>query len=155
MDVRYVVVGAAICALASVSISADSHSEFEDAFRGAVVHCKSPEQTVVYRIDLVQSKPIGTPASDEEEARVKKLLTESNMPYDRVKHRASYEFVLNMIRATKVPRVQILPHDDSSSFQSTTNCLKDIAQEAHLEIEFVESLSGDTVTVAPADSHSR
>jgi len=155
MSVRYVVFGAAICSLISVSSIAGPSSEFEDAFRGAVVHCKSPEQTVVYRIDLEPSKPAGTPASAEEEARVKKLLAESNLPYDRVKHRASYEFVLNMIRATKVPKVQIMPRDDSASFLSTTNCLKEIAQEAQLVIKFVESLSGDTVTISPSDSKAQ
>jgi len=86
---------------------------------------------------------------------VKKLLAASNMPYDRVNHRASYEFVLHMVRVVKLPKIQIMPQDDSASLQSTTACLKDIAQEAHLEIQFVDALSGDISTVGPTASKTK
>jgi len=63
MKIQHVVFGATFGALFAVHASAGSSSEFEDALRGAIDHCKTPEQTVFYKIEVVQSKPAGTPAT--------------------------------------------------------------------------------------------
>lgn len=130
------VVGAIACAnvvhAASLGKSADENRQAIDA-------CKSSTQTITYSVAGRSSRSVDAPASTEEESQLKKMMADAGMAYDPINRRATYQFVLGLIRANGVIQFQITPMERSEQFDATKACLVQLAQEVGIVPEFVGS----------------
>ena len=96
----------------------------EKAFQADLDRCKaSPSQTITYRVDKVPGKPVSEAATPEEEARIQTLLAASKMPYDKVNHRVTYEFVLGMIRMKSVIGINLAGSAGDTEARAARDCL--------------------------------
>jgi hypothetical protein len=105
--------------------------------RQAIDACKSSSQTINYSVAGKSSRSIDAPASAEEESQLKKMMADAGMTYDPINRRATYQFVLGLIRANGVIQFQITPTERSAQFDTTRACLAQLAQDVGIVPEFV------------------
>lgn len=121
------------CAMPAVG---DEKEAAIEAFRQEAQSCKtSPDQQIGFELKPVPGKPVSEPATPEELARVKQLLEKSAMPYDPVNHRATYEFVLALVRAKNVAVFKVTA-ENAADVSAVRECLTKLATASGLEFQF-------------------
>lgn len=116
----------------------DDQAKAVEAFRKEAQTCKAaPAQPDIgFELKPIAGKTAAEqPATPEELERVKRLLTQANMPFDTVNHRVSFEFTLALVRVKKVASFK-LPEGDAKQAASMRDCLKKLATEVGLESRF-------------------
>jgi hypothetical protein len=123
----------------SVSVFAgDEKSAAIEGFRKEIQICKtSPDQEIYFDLVAVPGKSVSEePASPAELDRVKGLLAKSNMPYDPINHRATYEFTLALVRTKKVAVFKVRSPGKEPDLSAVRNCLGEMASSGGLEFRF-------------------
>jgi hypothetical protein len=134
---KYRICFAAICVLLSVqAIANDEKAAAIEASRTEAQTCKTaPSQTIEFELRPVAGEPASVPATPEELARVKSLLTKSGLPYDQINHRATYEFTLALVRVKNAAVFRMRPNDNADS-QTVRECLTRLATDSGLVVTF-------------------
>jgi hypothetical protein len=120
---------ACIAAVASLASAGEAVNEAQaKAFQADLDACKaSPAQTITYRVDKIPGKPVSEAATPEEEARIQALLAASKMPYDKVNHRATYEFVLALVRVKSVIGISVTGSASEAEMRASKACLSKLS----------------------------
>jgi len=124
----------------------------DDTTQQALDTCKSAYQTVSYEV-LVVEGATGEPATADEDERVKEVLTKSNLPFDKLKNRATYEATLAMVRTKKHLLVTINPSAASAAFDKTRLCIEDLIKRSNVDGNVADPLTestSNTPTIAPS-----
>ena len=120
-----------------IALAADERAEALAAFQDAAQQCKSsPTQRVSVELESVPGKPPSEPATPDELARVKDLLAKSGMPFDLRDHRASYEFVLALIRARNAAVFHVASTDAKEDLTAVRDCLAKLASSGDMGYRF-------------------
>lgn len=96
------------------ALADDEQAKAIEAFRKEAQSCKASAAAQDIGFDL---KPVAgktaseLPATPEELERVKRLLAKSNLPFDTVNHRATFEFTLALVRVKKVAAFRVTDGD--------------------------------------------
>jgi hypothetical protein len=125
-------------ACAAPALAADDRAQAFEAFRKEAQTCKaSPTQPDIG----VEMKPVAgksaaeDPATPDELERVKRLLAKSNLPFDTVNHRATFEFTLALVRVKRVAAFKV-PQADAQQDAKVRDCLARLAADVGLESLF-------------------
>jgi hypothetical protein len=105
----------------------------------AIDACKSPAQHVTYVVASSPQKALDAPVTADEDKRVRNVMAAAGVTYDPVKRRATFQMVLDLVRANGVIRFTITPSDGSIEFNNTKNCLASLANDIGAGAEFVSS----------------
>lgn len=120
------------------ALAGNEEAQALEAFRKEAQTCKaSPSQPDIgFEMKPVAGKSAAEqPATPEELERVKRLLAKSNLPFDTVNHRATFEFTLALVRVKRVAAFKV-PGVDSEPGAKVRECLARLATEGGLESRF-------------------
>jgi hypothetical protein len=123
------------CILPVPALANDEMADAIANFEAAAQTCKTaPGQKIEFELKAIPGRPVSEPATPDELERVKAVLAESSMPYDPVRHRASYEVALALVRAKNVAAFKVVA--DPASTASVQECLTKLASATGLEAKF-------------------
>ncbi len=118
-------------------VAAEEPADALAAFQQAAQQCRtSATQQVSVELETVPGKPSSEPATPDELERVKDLLAKSGMPFDLKEHRATYEFVLAMVRARNSAVFHVASPDPKEDLAKVRDCLARLAGDGGLGYRF-------------------
>lgn len=127
-----------LLACALPALADDDQAKAIEAFRKEAQTCKAaPTQPDIgFELKPVVGKTAAEePATPAELERIKGLLAKSNLPFDTVNHRATFEFTLALVRVKKAAAFKV-PEIDARPGSTVRECLARMAAEVGLESRF-------------------
>ena len=119
----------------------------DDPVQQALITCTSAGQTVSYEV-LSLEGDAGTATADEDQL-VKEVLTKSNLPFDKVNNRKTYEAALAMVRIKTHLFVTINPSTASAAFDKTRQCIEELIKRSEIDGSVAEPASESAPNARP------
>lgn len=133
---RAALLSAALALMVCARSRAAEPESGQERLRQAVAACAPAPLRATYEVASVAGKPSSVPATAEEQARIKEILQDANLPDDRAKRRAAYDATLSMLRAVTILRFRIEPREDAFAIAQTRQCLEQLAKDVGAVAQF-------------------